>query len=165
MENFEQKYSINTVTEADIPHLVRMRLCLQEHMEQANSLILRYTDKWRNKLPLLFKEMLNNPNVVVVKAVSKQDSEIVGMMVGTISEHQQFTIQRSAKIDDVWVDKNHRQQGICSKMLSGLLNRLTEKGIEYFTLNYVVNNIEAERTWQALGFTPTIMNCVTKIIN
>lgn len=163
MNSFGEKYLINFATKEDIPHLVRMRISLQEHMEQTNSLILRYTDKWRNELPSLFKELLNNSNVLVIKAVSKRDSEVVGMMVGTINEHLQFTIQRSVKIDDVWVDENHRQQGICSKMLSNLLNRLTKKQITHFTLNYVANNIEAEQTWRALGFTPTIMTSVAKI--
>lgn len=162
-ENFQEKFSICLATQEDIPELVGMRLKLQEHMEQVNSLILRYTDEWRNELPTLYKELLNNTNVMVLKAVSKQDDEVVGMMVGTIQEHSHFTIERSAKIDDVWVENQHRKKGICSQMLSYLLDRLTEKGIEHFTLNFVVNNIEAEQTWRALGFTPTITNCVAKI--
>jgi predicted GNAT family acetyltransferase len=88
----------------------------------------------------------------------------VGMIVGTINEHPHFTIEKSVKIDDVWVDNEHRQKGICSQMLSDLLNRFSEQGIEHFTLNYVVNNLEAEQTWRALGFTPIIINSVVKII-
>ena len=163
MKSLGENYSIDTAAEEDIPHLVRMRLDLQEHMEQANRLILRYTDQWRNELPSLFKELLSDSNVIVLKAVSKKNSEIIGMMVGTINDHQQFTMQRSAKIDDVWVDESHRQHGICSKMLLDLLNRLRAKGIKHITLNYVVNNTEAERTWRALGFTPIITSCVAKI--
>jgi hypothetical protein len=48
-------------------------------------------------------------------------------------------------------------------MLSCLFNRFEDKGIEHFTLNFVVNNSEAEQAWQALGFTPTIVNCAVKI--
>ena len=61
------------------------------------------------------------------------------------------------------VRMRHRQHGICSKMLLDLLNRLRAKGIKHITLNYVVNNTEAERTWRALGFTPIITSCVAKI--
>lgn len=162
-EDFQEKYSICTATQEDIPKLVGMRLKLQEHMERANNLILQYTDEWRYELPLLYKDLLKNSNVVILKAVSKQVDEVVGMMVGTIHEHSHFTIEKSAKIDDVWVDNEHRKKGICSQMLLYLRDRLTEKGIEHLTLNFVVNNIEAERAWRALGFTPTIMNCVAKM--
>lgn len=126
-ENFREKYLICAATQEDIPKLVGMRLKLQKHMEQANSLILRYTDEWRNELPSLYNELLKNSDVVVLKAASKQDGEVIGMMVGTIHEHSHFTMEKSAKINDVWVDNEYRQKGICSQMLSYLLDRLTEK--------------------------------------
>jgi len=162
-ENVSEKYSIRTAIQRDIPELIRMRLKLQEHMEHVNNLILRYKDDWKNDLPFIYNKLLNDPNVIILIAVTKQDNEIVGMMVGTIHEHHQFTIEKSVKIDDVWVEAEHRQRGICSQILSDLHNRFTEQGIEHFTLNYVVNNLEAEQTWQRLGFIPTIINCVAKM--
>jgi ribosomal protein S18 acetylase RimI-like enzyme len=140
-----------------------MRINLQDHMERVNRLILRYKDEWRNDLPLLYKRLLNDSNVIIVKAVATKKNEVVGMMVGTIQEHPRFTIERSVKIDDVWVDTDHRQRGICSQLLSHLQERIAENGIKHFTLNYVVNNNEAEQTWRALGFTPIITNCAAKM--
>jgi ribosomal protein S18 acetylase RimI-like enzyme len=164
IENISEKYAFCMATHKDIPELVRMRLKLQEHMEQVNNFILRYKDNWKNGLPLLYEKLLNNSNVIIIKTITKEDDVVVGMIVGTINEHPHFTIEKSVKIDDVWVDNEHRQKGICSQMLSDLLNRFSEQGIEHFTLNYVVNNLEAEQTWRALGFTPIIINSVVKII-
>lgn len=85
-EIISEKYVFCTATHKDIPELVRMRLKLQEHMEQANNLILRYKDEWRNELPLLYKKLLNNSNVIIIKAITKEDHGVVGMMVGCINE-------------------------------------------------------------------------------
>lgn len=160
-EKSGEEYSVCTATQKDIPELVRMRLKLQEHMEKANSLILRYKDEWKHQLPLLYNKLLNDSNVIIIKVITKKEDEVVGMMVGTINEHPQFT--KSVKLDDVWVDTEHRQKSICSRMLLELQNRFTKKGVKHFTLNYVVNNIEAEQTWRAMGFTPIITNCVAKM--
>jgi hypothetical protein len=108
IEKFQEQYSICTATLEDIPELVGMRLKLQDDMEKANTLILRYTDEWRNELPSIYKELLDDSHVVILKADSKQDDDVIGMMVGTIYEHSHFIIDRSAKIDDVWVDNKHR---------------------------------------------------------
>lgn len=160
-ENIIEEYFVCSAIHEDIPELVRMKLGLQEHMEKANSLILRYTEEWKRGLSATFGKLLNDSNVTVIKAVTNKDKKTVGMMVGTVNEHPQFTIERSGKIDDVWVDIDHRNKGLASQMLSDLLSRFTEKGIKHITLNYVVNNIEAEQTWRALGFNPAITNCVT----
>lgn len=162
-ENITREYSVCTATQQDIRDLVRMRLLLQEHMEQVNGLIMRYGNAWKKDLPFLYNKLLDDLNVVIIKAITEKDNKIVGMMVGTIIEHPYFTIVRSVKIDDVWVDAEYRQKGICSLMLTDLHKGFAEKGIRDFTLNYVVNNNEAEQTWRALGFIPTITNCVVKM--
>lgn len=161
-EKITGEYLVCTAAKQDIRELVRMRLLLQEHMEQVNALILRYNSDWKNELPLFYNKLLDDLNVLILKAITEKDHEIVGMMVGVIVEHPNFTIERSVKIDDVWVDTEHRKKGVCSLLLTDLRNRFAEKGIKNFTLNYVVNNREAEQTWRALGFVPTITNCVAK---
>jgi len=120
-ENMTGEYSVCTATQQDIRDLVRMRLQLQEHMEQVNGLILRYSNDWKRELPLLYNKLLNDLNVVIIKAITEKDNEIVGMMVGTIIEHPCFTIVRSVKIDDVWVDTEHRQKGNLFTDVNGLI--------------------------------------------
>jgi len=162
-ENITEEYSIRTAVQSDIPNIVSMRLKLQEHMEQANDLILRYKDEWKNNLPDLYTDFLRNSNAVIMVAETKHGNKIVGMMAGTINEHFHFTVEKSVKIDDVWVEVEHRKKGICSQILAELLKYFSGQGIEYFTLNYVLNNFEAENTWRKLGFIPTIVNSVAKM--
>ncbi len=53
--NMNIKFKIINADIDHIPDLVRMRLLLQNHMENSNDNILKYTPEWRNNLNVYFK--------------------------------------------------------------------------------------------------------------
>ena len=76
------------------------------------------------------------------------------MAIAGVQTHNHFAIEKSVKIDDVWVEQELRRKNICRRLFSQIVAHYKE--INLFVLNYVDNNIEAEKTWKQLGFKPVI---------
>ena len=62
------KIAIRNAEMGDIPKLVEFRIKLQEHMENANDLILRYNDRWKATLHEFYKKKINDPTSSVFVA-------------------------------------------------------------------------------------------------
>ncbi|MHB8074718.1 GNAT family N-acetyltransferase [Desulfosporosinus fructosivorans] len=157
------KYSIRKATKDDIPVLVRMRLMLQLHMETVNGRILKHNETWKNGLPRFYSDLVDNSNSLGLLVLDNEKEQAVGMTIGQLIEDRDMEIQRYVKINDVWVEEDYRRKGICSLVVNKLMEFYKERGIKTFTLNYVINNLEAESTWKVLGFEPIIKSCVAKI--
>ncbi len=104
---------------------------------------------------------MEDGNVRILIAINLKNNKIVGMITAYLNKHDNFTIDKSVKIDDVWVDSEYRKQGICKSLLKEIV--VYYRQINSFTLNYVINNSEAEKTWKALGFKPIITQNIAKI--
>jgi len=151
---------VRRATEEDIPFLVRMRLMLQQHMESANPHILRNNEAWRNRLPNMYHEQIDDFNALVLMTVGEDNGQAAGMAVAQLVKEPYMEVERFVKINDVWVDEAYRRKSICSAMLKVIMEHYKDRGISTFTLNYVKNNLEAESTWNAVGFKPIIRNCL-----
>ena len=157
------QYFIRRATKDDIPALVRMRLMLQNHMETANERILKHNETWGNGLPRFYSDLIDNSNSLGLLVFDNENRQAVGMTIGQLIEDRDLEVQRYVKINDVWVEEDYRRKGVCSLMVNKLMQIYKERGINTFTLNYVINNLEAESTWKALGFETIIRSCVATI--
>lgn len=144
----------------DIPKLVEFRIKLQEHMENVNELILRFHKGWKSTLPETYKKKISDPDCLFL-VVHTDENEIIGMAIASKQDHSHFAIEKSVKIDDVWVEKEYRRKNICKRLLSHIIEHY--KDINLFTVNYVEDNVEAEKTWEQLGFKPAIHFCVNYV--
>lgn len=156
-------YIIRKATKDDVPVLVRMRLMLQLHMETANERILKHNETWKMELPHFYCDLLDNSNSLGLLAFDNEKGQAVGMTIGQLIEDRDLEVQRYVKINDVWVEEDYRRKGVCSLIVNKLMEFYKERGINTFTLNYVMNNLEAESTWKALGFETIIRSCVATI--
>jgi len=143
----------------DLVRMVEFRIKLQDHMEKVNKWILRFKEGWKDGLSDSYKKKIKDQNSLVLIAEMKPNDP-VGMAIATIQEHPNFTIENSVKIDDVWVEEEFRRNNICKKLLTKIIEYYQAKGIKLFSLNYVENNIEAEKVWKRLGFNPAINYCM-----
>ncbi|TGE37248.1 GNAT family N-acetyltransferase [Desulfosporosinus fructosivorans] len=154
---------IRKATKDDVPVLVRMRLMLQLHMETANERILKHNETWKVGLPQFYSDLIGNSNSLGLLVFDNEKGQAVGMTIGQLIEDREMEVQRYVKINDVWVDEDYRRKGVCSLMVNKLIELYKERGINTFTLNYVIDNLEAEATWRALEFEPIIKSCVATI--
>lgn len=141
----------------DIPTLVKFRIQLQTHMEEDNDIIFRFKNNWKDSLLNFYKTKINEKSSLVI--VAQVNKVIIGMAVATETSHDDFKISKSVKIDDVWVEKEFRLNGICRKLITNIFEHFRD--IKSFGLNYVNSNIEAAKVWKKLGFIPAIQYSVS----
>ena len=53
-----------------------------------------------------------------------------------------------------WVDHSHRKKGISRRLCEDLECWFKSKELQYADLYYLVGNIEAENSWERLGYKP-----------
>ena len=159
-KKMDEKITIRNAELRDIPKLVEFRIKLQQHMENVNELILKFNEGWKSTLPDTYQKKITESDSLFLVAQSNEN-EIVGMAIGSLQKHNEFTIDKSVKIDDVWVEKKYRRKNICKRLLSEIIKHYKDTNL--FALNYVEDNLEAEKTWEQLGFMPVIHYCVNYI--
>ena len=59
---------------------------------------------------------------------------------------------KSGRIDDIGIDPEHRRKGLCTSLVSHLVEFFASAGISSLMLEYVEGNQEAEQTWTKFGF-------------
>ncbi len=139
----------------DLLKLVEFRIKLQDHMEKRNKLILRFNENWKDGLYDSYEKKIKDQKSLVLVAEIRPKNP-VGMAIGTVQEHPNFTLEKSVKIDDVWVEIEFRRNNVCKELLTKIIEHYQPEGIKLLVINYVENNIEAEKVWEKLGFQPTI---------
>jgi len=157
------KYLVRKATNDDIQILIQMRLMLQLHMETANERILKHNETWEMGLPRFYSDLIDNSNSLCLLVFDIKKGQAIGMAIGQFIEDRDMEVQQYVKINDVWVEEDYRRKGICSLIIDKLMTFYKERGIKTFTLNYVINNLEAGSTWKALGFEPIINSCIATI--
>ncbi len=159
----EIQYIIKNAEFNDIPELIRMRILLQKHMDTANSKTLRYKDDLKDLLQRDYEILLNDNNIKILIVKDVLSNQSIGMMAARLNRHEYFTTPLSVQIDGVWVDYAYRNSGICKSLLKDIVEYYKEKNINLFTLDTVINNYEAEKTWRSLGFEPVMQNFIARI--
>ena len=155
-------FIIRSAANKDIDYIVTMRLRLQEHLFASNSNIWPMSTKRVGALPKFYRNALQDPKSHLVVAEDEKSGAILGMGLGRIHEHDEHVPNESGKIDDIWVEPNYRQKGLCKKILSELMTFFESKGIDMMVLNYVNGNLEAEAVWRRLGFHSVLTTATAK---
>lgn len=156
-------YLIRSATEKDIDTIVAMRLRLQEHMSAINLNLWKMSEKSIAGLPKFYRSALEDQHCHLVIAEERESGNILGMGLGRIHEHDEHVPNESGKIDDIWIEPNYREKGLCKKLFSELVKFFKTKGIEMMVLNFVNGNLEAEAVWKHLGFQPILTTATAKL--
>jgi len=156
-------FLIRGATGKDIDSIVAMRLRLQEHLFASNSNVWQMSTKRIAGLPMFYKSALEDQHCHLVVAEDEESGVILGMGLGRIHEHDEEHVpNESGKIDDIWVEPNYRQKGLCKKIVSELVAFFESNGIDTLVLNYVNGNLEAEAVWRRLGFHSVLTTATAK---
>ena len=145
----------------DAEALARMRLTLQEHMQSSNHYLLPMSHQTRANLATEYRRRLLDPNRRIVVA-EDQSGLLIGMAMGTVADRDDLDPPRCGRVDDVWVEPEYRRQGLGRQLMTHLLVFFESEAVKTLVLDYSVGNVEADRTWKALGFEPILTVGVTK---
>lgn len=137
---------------SDRDELIRMRLCLQEHMETSNSRIWHLSEEGRQRLGPNVDEMLSDEDgrVIVVEA----NGNIIGFAWGRVTRRTDYEPERVGFINMVYIKEAHRRRGVGANLVQDLYRFFRENDMEEVNLNYILGNREAEGFWKGLGFVP-----------
>jgi len=155
-KTMENRYTIRTATRGDVTDMVRMRSALENHMQVRNPYLWKHSAKRESAQAELYRKMLENNKILILVIQDAHTKSNIGMGFGMISEHDQYIPGQSGSIEDIWIDPDHRQQGLCRQLVSRLVDFFDSKGIQSLVLRYAQGNHEAEQVWKALGFHPVL---------
>jgi ribosomal protein S18 acetylase RimI-like enzyme len=157
------RYLIRPAMEHEVDALARMRLALQAHMMKSNPNLF---DLSRKKVSALTDNYLNElkKDTSRVLVVCDTDTDrIIGMGMGRIFAHDEYIPDQSGRIDDIWIDPEHRRNGLCTALIRDIVSFFESRAIQSIWLNWVVGNAEAEATWTSMGFKPNIFNSSARL--
>ena len=151
VNNMDVEFKIRIAGEEDVETLSRFRLALQEHIENINIRILPLSQSARKSLLARYRQWIADPMRRVIFAKSKS-GKLIGMAVALIMEQTDWYPPGVGRIDDFWVEKEYRRQGVARMLIGDLLCFFSKQSVPTIVLDYVYGNEEARLTWQSFGF-------------
>lgn len=148
--------TIEVANNNDKPYLLKAMALLLEHVRDTSQdeYLLRLTgdcieesEQWMEKI--LASDESN-------AYVAKNDGVSVGYVIGTITRPfiQRCTIKHIGLIEHCWVEREYRMKGIAAKLVEVIEKWFRDNSIQYIDVQYLLGNIEAEITWEKLGYKP-----------
>jgi len=148
----------------DIPLLIEMRKNLQQHMHANNKHLWGISDSFIQNLEAYYISKIRKPSAKLLLAHEKGKPEkIFAMALGKIITSEDRDPPRTGRIDDVWVDPEHRREGICEIMVKEIVEYFRRNKVYDLVLEYAIYNREAEETWRKMGFHPSMIISTAKI--
>ena len=157
------RYLIRPALEHEVDDLARMRLALQAHMIESNPNLLDLTRKKISGLAENYLNELRKDTSRVLVVYDTAADRIIGMGMGRLLEFDEYSPGTFAKIDDIWIDPEHRRNNLCTAMVRELISFFESLEVQSIWLNWVVGNAEAEAIWPGMGFKPDIMNASARL--
>jgi len=148
--------TIEVASNNDKPYLLGAMTCLLEHVRESSQdeYLLRLTgnyiedaEQWIEKL---FASDESNTYI------AKNDGASIGYAIGTITRPfiKRSAIEKIGLIEHCWVEKECRMNGIATKLVEVIERWFKRHSIQYIDVQYLLGNLEAEITWEKLGYKP-----------
>jgi ribosomal protein S18 acetylase RimI-like enzyme len=111
-----------------------------------------------------FARSLNTEDCATFIAVL--NGRIVGYITLFVRQHPPFfKIAKYGAISGLMVHKDHRRQGIASRLLAEATAFFQQKGVKYFTVYTAVANHAAVKFYERHGMTPLHINMIGETPN
>jgi ribosomal protein S18 acetylase RimI-like enzyme len=157
------RYLIRPALEKEVDALARMRMALQAHMMKSNPNLFELSKKRISALADNYLKEFKKDTSRLLVVHDTKTNRIIGMGMGRIFAHDEYIPNKSGRIDDVWIDPEHRRNGLCTALIKEFVNFFEAYPVDTIGLNWVAGNAEAEATWTSLGFKPNILNSSTRL--
>lgn len=100
---------IRTADSSDLDILMELRLSLQRHTENSNSLIWRITEEGKESLRGELEEITTDGNSRILVA-EIEGAGIVGFIAGRVVRNEKYRPERVGEISLLYVKRKHRRQ-------------------------------------------------------
>jgi len=102
-----------------------------------------------------YRQALATDDALVL--VAEDEGEIVGMAYGEIQVPSRFSDERSLDLSGVVVRAGHRGRGVGRALVAEAAGFAAENGVGHVTLNTFAQNASAMAFWEAMGFSPRVV--------
>lgn len=150
-------YEIHTATADDVGDLVRMQIALQESTLDVGTYMLRLGREGLVQLHDYYRSQIADEQTRILVAKDGRTARAVGMGTGRIWVHAGCVPSRSGELIDIWVEPDHRRNGLATRIITRLLQFFHINRIEFLAVNYVEGNETAAALWKKLGFSPVLI--------
>lgn len=108
-----------------------------------------------------YRQAFARPDVLV--ALAEDDGEPVGMAFGEATTPSRFSDERALELSGVIVRGDRRREGIGRLLVRESLRYAQERGLGWVTLQTFGPNRGAMEFWEALGFSPRVVQLVAPV--
>ncbi len=158
-ENAMENLTIRRATSSDIDSIVRLRLLLQQHVEESNPLVWRMTERGKRLLKQEIRKDLSSRNTRVLLA--EVGGETIGFAQGEVASRSDYSPRTVGHISLLYVMKRFRRKGFGRRLLKELCRFYDSNRAEHLTVRCIIGNKEAEAFWTQLGFESIISTGAT----
>jgi len=148
--------SIELANNNDKPYILKAMVCLLEHVRDSSQdeYLLRLTNDYVDEAEQWITKILASDESIIYLAII--NGVKVGYIIGTITRPfmQRCSIKKIGLIEHCWVESECRMNGIAAKLVDTVERWFKESSIQYVDVQYLLGNIEAELTWEKLGYKP-----------
>ena len=86
--------------------------------------------------------------------VAREDEELTGFVMFTVESGQYEQDVQRGVVQNLYVDPDHRRQGIGTRLLAAAEDRLADSGVDRVALNVMAPNEDARRFYRRHGYEP-----------
>ncbi len=96
--------------------------------------------------------------------VAEEDGRIGGFAFGAIQEeYKMYRLNRYGMLHDLWVEPQHRRQGMGRALVEAALDRFRQAGVPQVRLDSAAGNGAAQRLFASAGFRPSIVEMLAEL--
>lgn len=89
-----------------------------------------------------------------ISLVAENEGQLIGTLSAYIYEKPAVQLPTVAVLYSLWVDPEHRREGIALSLLASTEQALKNMGAQSLQVAWDSGNMPAEQFWQQAGFTP-----------
>ncbi len=105
-----------------------------------------------------YRRVAEDPDAL--QLVADVDGAVVGMAVGEVVRASRLSDRRALEVSNVVVRPSHRGRGIARRLVAAMAGFARDRGVAWLTLRTFAANAPALRFWEAMGFTPRVVQFV-----
>lgn len=148
--------SVVTATKSHKPYLIQAMAHLLEHVRDTSqdAYLLRLTDDYISESAKWLEDRYQSELSSIL--IAEENGNPIGYVIGTVTKPflQRCAIQEIGLIEHCWVEKECRMKGVANKLVKAIEAWFKQRSIHYIDVQYLLGNLEAEGTWENLGYKP-----------
>lgn len=145
--------NVRRATPEDVPALV----ALFQELDRMQSDWRVFTPRpgFYDEVGAKYREAMSTRDAVVL--VAEDDDEVVGMAYGEVRVPSRFSDERALELSAVVVRTGYRGRGVGRELVREAATFASDVGVDWIELKTFAPNQGAMVFWDALGFTPRVV--------